>query len=186
MAKTQTLVLAGGCFWCTESVFKEVRGVLDVESGYANGHMGQPTYDAVCSGATGYAEVVKLSYDPEEVSTRDLLEVFFATHNPTELNRQGNDIGTQYRSGVYTTSPEQAEVAKEVVQWLNDERVYGEAIVTEIEPLASYWPAEPYHQDFFERNPTQGYCLAVSAPKLRKFRERFSQLRREGEPIHRI
>ncbi|ARU05406.1 peptide-methionine (S)-S-oxide reductase [Comamonas serinivorans] len=182
----ETLVLGGGCFWCTESVFKEVRGVLDVESGYANGQIDHPTYEQVCSGRTGHAEVVKLVYDPAQVSTRDLLEVFFATHDPTQLNRQGHDVGTQYRSGIYVSTPEQASVARELVDELQRDAVYDQDIVTEITPLAAYWPAEDYHQDFYERNPTQGYCMAVAAPKLRKFRDKFKALQREGVPPHRV
>ena len=182
----ETIYLGGGCFWCTESVFKEVRGVRDVESGYANGATQQPSYEQVCTGNTGHNEVVKLVYDPAQVSTRDLLEVFFATHDPTQRNRQGNDVGTQYRSGVYFTTDAQQQEAQKLVKELNDERVYGVDAVTEIEPLAAYWPAEDYHQDFFERNPTQGYCMAVAAPKLRKFREKFKQLRRDGPAPHRV
>ena len=182
----ETIVLGGGCFWCTESVFKEVRGVLDVESGYANGQGDRPSYEQVCTGRTGYNEVVKLVYDPAQVSTRDLLEVFFATHDATQLNRQGNDVGTQYRSGIYYTTPEQERVARELLAEINAEGVYGAPTVTEVLPLASYWPAEDYHQDFYERNPTQGYCVAVAAPKLRKFREKFAQLQKGGEPVHRV
>ena len=182
----ETIVLGGGCFWCTESVFKEVRGVLDVESGYANGQLDHPSYEQVCTGRTGHNEVVKLVYDPAQISTRDVLEVFFATHDPTQLNRQGNDVGTQYRSGIYTTTPEQARVAGELLAEINADGVYGAPTATEIEPLAAYWPAEDYHQDFYERNPTQGYCVAVAAPKLRKFREKFAQLQKGGEPVHRV
>jgi peptide-methionine (S)-S-oxide reductase len=183
---TETLYLAGGCFWCAESVFKEVRGVLDVESGYANGQIDHPSYEQVCTGRTGHAEVVRLVYDPAQVSTRDLLEVFFATHDPTQLNRQGHDVGTQYRSGIYFTTPEQEAVARELVQELTRDEVYGAPIVTEITPIASYWPAEEYHQDFYERNPTQGYCMAVAAPKLRKFRDKFKALRRDGPAVHAV
>lgn len=135
----------------------EVRGVLDVESGYANGQGDRPSYEQVCTGRTGYNEVVKLVYDPAQLSTRDLLEVFFATHDATQLNRQGNDVGTQYRSGIYYTTPEQERVARELLAEINAEGVYGAPTATEVLPLASYWPAEDYHQDFYERNPTQGY-----------------------------
>ena len=176
MSEPQVIVLGGGCFWCTEAVFKEVRGVLDVESGYANGHTAHPTYDEVCSGHTGHAEVVRLVYDPAQIGTRQVLEIFFATHDPTELNRQGNDVGTQYRSGVYFTTPEQQQAAHALIAELNEDGAFGEPVVTEVEPLAAYAAAEDYHQDFFERNPTQGYCRAVAAPKVAKFRKTFADL----------
>jgi peptide-methionine (S)-S-oxide reductase len=165
-AMNETLVLGGGCFWCTEAVYVKVRGVIDVESGYSNGHAMNPTYEDVCSGTTGHNEVVKLVYDPAQVSIRELLEIFFVIHDPTTLNRQGNDRGTQYRSGIYFTSNAQAEAAQ----------AFDRPIVTEVLPLAIYSAAEDYHQDFFERNPYQGYCLAVAAPKVAKFRQTFSRL----------
>ena len=176
MDKTQTIVLGGGCFWCTEAVYVQVRGVLDVESGYSNGHAPQPTYEQVCTGTTGHNEVVRLVYDPAQVSTRELLEIFFLIHDPTTLNRQGNDVGTQYRSGIYFTTPEQEHEAKAIIDALTREGVYGHPIVTEVRPLANYHPAEDYHQDFFARNPHQGYCLAVAAPKVAKFRQTFARL----------
>ncbi|MBK0392281.1 peptide-methionine (S)-S-oxide reductase MsrA [Ramlibacter algicola] len=172
----QTIVLGGGCFWCTEAVYVQVRGITDVESGYANGTVDQPTYEQVCTGRTGHNEVVKLTYDPARISTRQVLEIFFVVHDPTQLNRQGNDVGTQYRSGIYYTTDEQKAEAEKIVQELERDKVYGKPVVTEIQPLRSYWPAEPYHQDFFERNPTQGYCMAVAAPKVAKFRKTFSEL----------
>jgi peptide-methionine (S)-S-oxide reductase len=172
------LVLGGGCFWCTEAVFKEVRGVTDVESGYSNGQRTQPSYDDVCTGATGCNEVVKLSYDPAVISTREILEIFFVIHDPTTLNRQGNDSGTQYRSGIYFTSEEQHATAQALIDELSAENAFGRPIVTELQPLANYWPAEDYHQDFFERNPHQGYCMAVAAPKVAKFRKTFSRFAR--------
>ncbi len=176
MSATETIVLGGGCFWCTEAVFKEVRGVLDVESGYSNGQATAPSYEQVCTGRTGCAEVVKLSYDPAQVSLRQLLEIFFATHDPTQLNRQGNDVGTQYRSGIYFTTPAQKEVADDIIREMSQDKLFGAPIVTEVEPLANYFAAEDYHQDFFERNPHQGYCLAVAAPKVAKFRQTFRTL----------
>jgi peptide-methionine (S)-S-oxide reductase len=172
---TATLVLGGGCFWCTEAVYVKVRGVSDVESGYCNGQMLAPTYEQVCTGRTGHNEVVKLVYDPAEISTRELLEIFFVIHDPTTLNRQGNDVGTQYRSGIYFTTPEQAEVALAMIAELNAAQAFGRPLVTEVEPLANYSAAEDYHQDFFERNPYQGYCMAVAAPKVAKFRQTFAQ-----------
>jgi peptide-methionine (S)-S-oxide reductase len=176
MSDLQTIVLGGGCFWCTEAVFKEVRGVTDVESGYANGETERPSYEQVCTGRTGHNEVVKLTYDPAQVGTRQLLEIFFVVHDPTQMNRQGNDVGTQYRSGIYTTTPEQKQVADDLVREMSQEKLFGRPIVTEVVPMKNYWPAEEYHQDFFEKNPTQGYCLAVAAPKVAKFRKTFSEL----------
>ena len=175
---TQTIVLGGGCFWCTEAVFKEVRGILDVESGYSNGQVQRPTYEQVCNGTTGHSEVVKLSYDPEQISTRQILEIFFVVHDPTQLNRQGNDVGTQYRSGIYYTTDEQKQAADDIIREMSQDKVYGKPIVTEVQPLANYWPAEDYHQDFFEKNPFQGYCLAVAAPKVEKFRKTFRDLQK--------
>ncbi|MEY4979476.1 MAG: Peptide methionine sulfoxide reductase MsrA [Pseudomonadota bacterium] len=178
MTTSQTIVLGGGCFWCTESVYKAVRGVTDVESGYSNGQVAQPSYEAVCTGRTGCNEVVKLVYDPAQVSTRELLEIFFVIHDPTTPNRQGNDVGTQYRSGIYFTTDEQRETAQALMDELNQSSPWGRPLVTELLPLANYWPAENYHQDFFERNPYQGYCVAVAAPKVAKFRKTFARLAR--------
>jgi peptide-methionine (S)-S-oxide reductase len=170
----ETLVLGGGCFWCTEAVYVQVKGVLDVESGYCNGRTINPTYEQVCGGDTGHNEVVRLTYDPQVISTRVLLEIFFVIHDPTTLNRQGNDRGTQYRSGVYFTTPAQAEVAQALIAEIDAENVFDTAVVTEVLALQNYSAAEEYHQDFFERNPTQGYCLAVAAPKVWKFKKTFS------------
>ncbi len=168
----ETLVLGGGCFWCTEAVYVRVRGVLDVESGYCNGQSVNPTYEQVCSGRTGHNEVVKLQYDPALISTRDVLDIFFVIHDPTTLNRQGNDAGTQYRSGIYFTTPAQAEAARALIAELTPD--FDDPIVTEVLPLDNYSAAEAYHQDFFERNPYQGYCLAVAAPKVAKLRKSFA------------
>lgn len=172
----QTITLGGGCFWCTEAVFVGVRGIEDVESGYSNGRTVKPSYEQVCSGATGHNEVVKLVFDPIQISLREILEIFFVIHDPTTLNRQGNDSGTQYRSGIYFSTPEQEAVAREIVQEMSQSGVYSQPIVTEVVPLANYWPAEDYHQDFFANNPGQGYCVAVAAPKVAKFRKTFSRL----------
>ena len=174
---TQTLVLGGGCFWCTEAVFVRVKGVLDVESGYANGHTEAPTYDDVCTGTTGYTEVVKLVYDPLQIGAQQLLEIFFLIHDPTTLNRQGNDVGTQYRSGIYFTQPEQEAVARQVLAQVQQSLLA--PVVTELQPLRNYHPAEDYHQDFFERHPGHGYCQAVAAPKVEKFRRTFAQWMRD-------
>ena len=175
----QTLTLGGGCFWCTEAVFVRARGVLDVESGYCNGQVLEPTYEQVCSGRTCHAEVVKLVYDPVQISTREILEIFFLIHDPTTLNAQGNDSGTQYRSGIYFSTPEQQQVALALIEELKLSGVYSRPLVTEVLPLANYWPAEAYHQDFFENNPNQGYCMAVAAPKVAKFRKTFARLVRD-------
>ena len=173
MSSTQTIVLGGGCFWCTEAVFVKVRGVTDVESGYCNGDTVQPSYEQVCTGRTGHNEVVKLEYDPEAISLREILEIFFVIHDPTTLNRQGNDSGTQYRSGIYFTTPAQQEEAGAMLRQMSQDKLFGRPIVTEVLPLTNYSPAEDYHQDFFEKNPTQGYCMAVAAPKVEKFRKTF-------------
>lgn len=178
MNELQTITLGGGCFWCTEAVYVQVRGVVDVESGYSNGQAERPSYEDVCSGRTGSNEVVKLSYDPAQISTREVLEIFFVIHDATTLNCQGNDMGTQYRSGIYFSSPEQEAVAKEVIAEMNASGVCSRPIVTEVQPVTNYWPAEDYHQDFFERNPGQGYCRAVAAPKVAKFRKTFARLQR--------
>ena len=172
------ITLGGGCFWCTEAVFVRVRGVVDVQSGYSNGQLERPSYEQVCSGSTGHNEVVRLTYDPAEVGLRQLLEIFFATHDPTTLNRQGNDTGTQYRSGIYFSAPAQQAVAQDMIAEMNASGVYRYPIVTEVLPLANYWPAEDYHQDFFARNPHQGYCMAVAAPKVAKFRATFARLQK--------
>ncbi len=171
-----TLTLGGGCFWCLDAVYVRVKGVVHVESGYANGHTLQPTYEQVCSGQTGHAEVVQLAYDPAHISTRELLEIFFVIHDPSTLNAQGHDHGTQYRSGIYFSTAAQQQVALSMVDELTRSGLYARPIVTEVLPLANYWPAEGYHQDFFARNPTQGYCLAVAAPKVAKFRHTFARL----------
>ena len=169
-------IFAGGCFWCTEAVFDRVRGIVDVESGYCNGQVPHPTYEQVCTGDTGHAEVVRLTFDPAVISVREIFEIFFATHDPTTLNRQGNDAGTQYRSGIYFTTPEQKALADDLIREMSQDKLFGAPVVTEVLPLANYWPAEDYHQDFFEKNPYQGYCMAVAAPKVAKFRKTFSRL----------
>jgi peptide-methionine (S)-S-oxide reductase len=174
----QTLTLGGGCFWCTEAVYVQVRGVVDVESGYCNGHVQRPSYEQVCTGATGHNEVVRLVFDPGQITAREVLEIFFVIHDPTTLNRQGNDAGTQYRSGIYFSSAEHEAVAREVIREMGESGVYSRPIVTEVLPLANYWPAEEYHQDFFEKNPGQGYCVAVAAPKVAKFRKTFARLQK--------
>jgi peptide-methionine (S)-S-oxide reductase len=179
MSQLQTLALGGGCFWCTEAVYVKVRGVTDVESGYSNGQAKNPSYEQVCTGGTGHAEVVKLEYDPAQITTRQVLEIFFTVHDPTQLNRQGNDTGTQYRSGIYYTTPEQKQVAEELIAELTREKAWDKPIATEVKPMENYWPAEEYHQDFFEKNPHQGYCVAVAAPKVAKFRKTFREFAKD-------
>jgi peptide-methionine (S)-S-oxide reductase len=168
---TETITLGGGCFWCTEAVYELVDGVTAVESGYCNGHVPNPSYEQVCTGDTGHAEVVRVSFEPARISLREVLEIFFHVHDPTTLNRQGNDVGTQYRSGIYTSSPEQEMVAREVLAEAN--AAHGGRVVTEIKPLASYTKAEAYHQHYFANHPGQGYCAFVVAPKVEKFRKTF-------------
>jgi peptide-methionine (S)-S-oxide reductase len=174
----QTATLGGGCFWCTETVFLDVEGVLAVESGYCNGQVERPTYEQVCRGTTGHAEVVRVQFDPQRIGFRDLLEIFFVTHDPTTLNRQGNDVGTQYRSGIYTHDDEQARIAHEVIDELAQSGAVRGKIVTEVLPESNYWPAEGYHQNYFAQHPEQGYCAFVVAPKLEKFRKTFAARRR--------
>lgn len=168
-------VLGGGCFWCTEAVFLEVAGVDAVESGYAGGRVERPSYEAVCNGTTGHAEVVRVQFDPAVIAYRDVLAIFFATHDPTSLNRQGNDVGTQYRSAIFTLSDDQARVARETIDALDAQKVFDRPIVTEVTPLdGNYFPAEPYHQNYFANHPNQGYCSFVVAPKVAKLRKSFA------------
>ena len=174
MSELQTITLGGGCFWCTEAVYVKVRGVLDVESGYSNGQAARPSYEEVCSGRTGSNEVVKLTYDPQDITLKEILEILFVIHDPTTLNRQGNDAGTQYRSGIYYSTAEQKQIADDFIRQLSQDKTFDKPIVTEVLPLANYWPAEAYHQDYFENNPNQGYCVAVAGPKVAKFRKTFA------------
>ena len=169
----ETATLAGGCFWCLEAVYDDLRGVESVVSGYAGGSVLDPTYQQVCSGATGHAEVVQITYDPREVSFKELLEVFFTIHDPTTLNRQGADIGTQYRSAIFYHSPEQKERAERTIAELNEAGIWDAPIVTEVTALSDFYPAEEYHQEYYRRNPEQGYCRAVVAPKVAKFRQKY-------------
>ncbi|MDT5295824.1 MAG: peptide-methionine (S)-S-oxide reductase [Acidobacteriota bacterium] len=171
--KKEAATLAGGCFWCLEAVYKDLRGVESAVSGYAGGQVPNPTYRAVCEGTTGHAEVVQLTFDPRAVSFRELLEVFFTIHDPTTLNRQGADVGTQYRSAIFYHTPEQRETADALIKELDAARVWDAPIVTEVAPLTVFYPAEDYHQDYFENNPSQPYCRAIVAPKVAKFRKHF-------------
>ena len=173
--------LAGGCFWCLEAVYNELRGVESVVSGYAGGHDPDPTYEAVCSETTGHAEVVQIAYDPDMVSFRELLEVFFTIHDPTTLNRQGNDVGTQYRSAIYYHDEEQRLIAEEVIEEMTVAGLWDAPIVTEVTALDTFYEAEEYHQQYFEKNPFQPYCFVVVRPKVSKFRKKFvSKLKKQA------
>jgi len=172
-AGKEIATLAGGCFWCLEAVFDEMKGVETVESGYMGGRTQNPTYEEVCSGETGHAEVVRLTFDSKVVSFREILEVFFVIHDPTTLNRQGNDAGTQYRSAIFYHSAEQKSAAEQVIANLESARIYDDPIVTEVVPASQFYVAEDYHQEYFERNPGQPYCAYVVRPKVAKFRKHF-------------
>lgn len=169
----KVITLGGGCFWCTEAVFVRVKGVVDVESGYCNGHDPKPTYARVCEGDTGHAEVIRVVYDPQQIDLRALLEIFFVVHDPTTLNRQGNDVGTQYRSGIYVSDVTDQAVAQAVIDEVTEQ--LGVTVVTELAMLHNYHPAESYHQDYFANHPDQGYCAFVVAPKVKKFLSTFSE-----------
>ena len=170
--------LGGGCFWCLEAVFEELQGVVDVESGYAGGHVANPTYRQVCEGITGHAEVVRIEFDPGVIGYREILEVFFAIHDPTTLNRQGGDVGEQYRSAIFFHSKEQERVANEVIR--EAQEGHEDEIVTQLLPAGEYWRAETYHQEYFRHNPAQGYCMMVVSPKVEKFRRTFAARRKPG------
>ena len=175
MTKTlETATLGGGCFWCVEAVFDDLKGVEAVESGYMGGQTANPTYDDICGGDTGHAEVIRVAFDPQVVSYADILRVFFTAHDPTTLNRQGNDAGTQYRSVIFYHSDEQAATAREVKAEIDREGTWGGQAVTEISPAATFYMAEAYHQEYFARNPNQPYCMFVVAPKVKKFRSSFA------------
>lgn len=176
----QTITLGGGCFWCTEAVFDRVRGVTDVQSGYSNGHVQSPTYEQVCSGTTGHNEVVRLKFDDAIISLREIFEIFFATHDATQLNRQGNDTGTQYRSGIYVENDEQAQLARQMLEEMTKDGVYGAPIVTEVRPVNNFSAAEAYHDAYYARNPNQGYCSMVVGPKVEKFRKTFARMLKDA------
>lgn len=174
-ADRELATLAGGCFWCLEAVFENLRGVDRVVSGYANGSVDQPSYEQVCTGRTGHAEVVQITFDPQVITFADLLDVFFAIHDPTTLNRQGGDVGTQYRSGIYYHSPEQQQQATAKIAEVTAAGIWDGALVTELEPLKVFYPAEAYHQGYFRAHPQQAYCAAVVSPKVAKFRQKFAK-----------
>lgn len=172
--------LGGGCFWCLEAVYADLEGIESVESGYAGGEGPDPSYEQVCSGESGHAEVVRLRFDTERISFREILQVLFAIHDPTTLNRQGNDVGSQYRSVIFHHDETQRDIARQLIDELEQQRVFDDPIVTELSPVPDYWPGEAYHQRYYERNPYQGYCMMVVGPKLAKFRKQFAQRLRRG------
>ena len=172
----QKATLGGGCFWCLEAVYQQVRGVVHVESGYAGGQTLNPDYDSVCSGQTGHAEVVQIEFDPDVLTYQKILEIFFAIHDPTTLNRQGNDIGSQYRSVIYAHDQEQRMIAQNIIEQLTQGNIFDQPIVTELADLPTYYRAEDYHQNYFNNHPNQGYCAFVVSPKVSKFRKQFSEL----------
>ncbi len=177
--KNQSLdvaTLAGGCFWCLEAVYDELKGVVDVISGYSGGRVTNPSYEAVCTGETGHAETVQVTFDPQQISFRQLLEVFFTIHDPTTLNRQGADVGTQYRSAIFYHDPAQKATAEQVIHDLELQQIWGKPIVTELSKYTAFYPAESYHQEYFKRNPYQGYCVAIIAPKVAKFRHKYLEM----------
>ena len=180
MSNTQVAYLGGGCFWCVEAVFLDLTGVNAVESGYAGGHVNNPSYEQICDGNTGHAEIIRVEFDPKLISFRKVLKVFFGVHDPTTLNRQGNDVGTQYRSVVFYTNDEQRVDVQAVIDELTQEKIFDRKIVTEVSPLSNYSVAEAYHQRYFENNPNQGYCMMVVAPKVAKFRKQFVSLLRRN------
>ena len=167
----EVATLGGGCFWCLEAVYDQLKGVQDVVSGYSGGHVPDPTYEHVCTGTTGHAEVVQIAFDPQVITFKDILDVFFTIHDPTTLNHQGADVGTQYRSAIFYHTPEQKAVAEQTVSGLEAAHLWDNPIVTEITPFEAFYPAEDYHQEYFQRNPNQGYCRVVIAPKVAKFRK---------------
>jgi len=165
--------LANGCFWCTEAIFTDLKGVEDVVSGYSGGHKENPTYQEVCSESTGHAEAIQIKFDPEKISFKEVLQIFFATHDPTTLNRQGNDIGESYRSAIFYRSPMQKQIAESVIKEITEQGIFDNEIVTEVTEFTNFYPAEDYHQDYFANNPNQPYCSSVVAPKVAKFRKTF-------------
>ena len=175
MTKDSNLItLGGGCFWCLEAVYDDLEGVLDVVSGYAGGHVPNPDYNSVCSGTTGHAEVVQVTFDPQVIQFKEILEIFFTVHDPTTLNRQGADVGTQYRSAIFYHTEAQKAVAEDVIAAFEAEKIWPKPIITEVSQLDVFYPAEDYHQEYYKRNPYQGYCMAVITPKVAKFRKKYA------------
>jgi len=182
MSSNEKATLAGGCFWCLEAVFDQLKGVVSVESGYSGGHVPDPSYRAVCTGMTGHAEVVQVTFDPQVISFADLLRVFFTIHDPTTMNRQGGDVGTQYRSAIFYHDEEQKRVAEEVIREVNDSKVWGRPVVTEVTPFDKFYIAEDYHQEYYASNPNQPYCRVVIEPKVAKFRKHYMD-RLKKQPV---
>jgi peptide-methionine (S)-S-oxide reductase len=176
----ETVTLGGGCFWCLEAVYLDVEGVESVESGYAGGQVDAPSYEQVCGGDTGHAEVVRVTFDPKRIPFREILQIFFGIHDPTTVDRQGNDVGSQYRSVIFWHSEAQRTVAQQLIDELERQRVFDDPIVTQVQPVPVYWPGEAYHQRYYERNPYQGYCMMVVGPKVAKFRKQFQHRLRRG------
>jgi len=181
MAIEETATLGGGCFWCLEAVYQQMQGVLTVESGYMGGHLANPTYEQVCSGSTGHVEVIQVKFEPAISSFRDILKVFFAIHDPTSRDRQGNDVGVQYRSVIFYQGEEQHQAAEQTIRELNAQQIWPAPIVTEVRAAETFYRAENYHQDYFRNHQSQPYCAVVVAPKVRKFREKFAAKLRNGE-----
>ncbi len=179
--KMEEATFGAGCFWCVDAIFRDLKGVESVEAGYAGGKIKNPTYKEVCSGLTGHAEVIRINFDPAVITYADLVRVLFVVHDPTTLNRQGNDVGTQYRSVIFYHSKEQEEVAQRIKQEFEDKQIFDKPIVTAIEPLSNYYPAEDYHQNYYNNNPTQGYCRAIIAPKVQKFRKHYLNLLKDKD-----
>ena len=176
---SDVITLAGGCFWCVEAVYVEMMGVQSVVSGYMGGQVDNPTYEQICTGMTGHAEVIQVTYDPDVVSLEQILSVFFTVHDPTTLNRQGNDVGTQYRSAIFYHTEEQKEVAEKIMAEVTAEGLWPNRLVTELTPVSTFYPAEAYHQDYYARNPYQPYCMVVISPKVKKFRSKFADLQKQ-------
>ena len=177
---SEIITLAGGCFWCVEAVFVEMIGVEKAVSGYMGGQIDNPTYEQICTGQTGHAEVIQISYDPAQTSLEQILAVFFTAHDPTTLNRQGNDVGTQYRSAIFYHNEEQKEIAAKVMQEVTAEKLWPNPLVTELTPISTFYPAEGYHQDYYAQNPYQPYCMVVISPKVKKFRQKFADLQKSA------
>lgn len=178
--QTEIATFGAGCFWCLEAALNELKGIEQALSGYMGGHSPQPTYESICTGRTGHAEVVQVKFDPAIISFSELCQIFFSLHNPTQLNRQGNDIGTQYRSVIFTHSTAQQQQAAAIMAQLEQQQLFDAPIVTELSAASEFYPAEPYHQGYFKQNPNQGYCQVIVAPKLAKFRQQFNALRKDA------
>jgi peptide-methionine (S)-S-oxide reductase len=183
-SKQEIATLAGGCFWCTEAIFDELKGIEKVESGYSGGNVPDPSYEDVCTGTTGHAESIQITFDPKQITFKDILQIFFTTHDPTNLNRQGADVGTQYRSAIFYHNPEQEAIAKEVIKETNAAKIWKKPIVTEVVPFKAFYKAEDYHQEYFKNNARQPYCQVVIAPKVAKLREHYRERLKTQQPVN--